>query len=122
MLGELITPYLPEAAKIDIAEWKAKGKRVFQRVPEQNRNGQTRCRNCGDLGAVYVSFIKAGPFDRVPSSKKPLTYCEGGHLVGKGWYIINRTKGYDCPHCEDGVPIAVEVENGEEVETEYWDD
>lgn len=91
-----ITPYLPAQAKMDIESAKAKGMKIFQRVVPITSN--VECRNCADIGFVYVSHCKAGPFKTPPNGLS--TWYDGGPYAGKGWYVIKDTFSYPCPECQ----------------------
>ena len=91
-----ITPYLPPTARNEIAAWKASGRTAFIRAATPLPNVQ--CKNCADLGYVYVTFCRAGPMKRVPGSGIAV-YYDGGADAGKGWYVVDHTKAFACPHC-----------------------
>lgn len=93
-----VTPYLPDDVKDEIWVWRQSGKAAFIRVVPQTANEED-CRNCAGVGVVYVSFCSAGPFKYAPGSLA--TYFEGGPMAGAGWYTIEETKSYPCPHCQN---------------------
>jgi hypothetical protein len=101
--GTYVMPYLPPQAKTDAENWRRQKKAVFQRVvPTRNED---ECKNCHDIRYIYLSFCKAGPFKSAPSTKAIVTYFEGDHLNGEGFYIVKDTVAYPCPHCDQEVPI-----------------
>ena len=97
----VVTPYLPKVAKEDIKDWRSKGtyNNAFHRLIDQV--GNVTCQNCGNSGFLLVSFSRAGPFESIPNHKsgETLTYFEGNQFAGKGWYIIVKTRSFDCPEC-----------------------
>ena len=97
-----ITPDLPIAAKEAIRKWRAEGEfnNTFYRVLQQKP--MANCQNCGDAGFVMVSFTRAGPFENVPNHRigETITWFDGNEEAGKGWYIISRTRSFDCQHCK----------------------
>jgi len=90
-----IIPYLTSTIKDDIAAWSGP---KFLWVIDQSENA--RCKNCGDVGYVYVTFCEAGPFRSPPGTRKPIKWYDGGPDAGKGWYIVGETRAYLCPHCK----------------------
>ena len=76
------------------------------------------CRNCQDVGYVFLSFCTAGPFQHIPAHGKgeKVTYFNGGQGVGKGWFIVRETIQYQCPNCQ-GKPEDLEyaAEEGDDV-------
>jgi len=96
-----ITPYLGKDIQYKISNARKMGKTVFIKAfPEL---ATASCRNCGDMGYVYVDFCKAGPFPFPPSSGKAIiTWFDGNQYTGKGWYIKDDTfpSAAPCPHCK----------------------
>lgn len=99
-----VAPYLPQEAKDKIRVWEMNGKIAVQRIVPNSSSA--KCKNCQDHGVVYVSFLGKGPTKAPLTTKKPSTYLEGNGRVGEGWYIVDTTVGYICPHC-DGNPEAL---------------
>lgn len=100
----IVTPYLPESAKIAIKRWREKGRIAFIRPVERKANAD--CENCQDIGYLFVSFAEAGPF-KTPNNVSrgaALTYlAEPGYPesgVHPGWYSIKETRSYRCLECE----------------------
>jgi hypothetical protein len=104
-VSEFVTPYLPEEAIAHMRSWQAKGK--IATVCAFEKHPQPICGNCQDMGIVYVSFLGDGPTVTPPTIRKAATYLEADgekHRRG-GWYIIEQTAGYWCPHCHGGKDI-----------------
>ena len=101
--GSYIAPYLTPQATADAKNWRARGKAVFQMVVETREDAE--CRNCSDVRYIYLSFCKAGPFQTAPSTKAVVTWFDGNNIYGKGFYIVENTVAYPCPHCEQEVPM-----------------
>ena len=57
------------------------------------------CRNCAGLGTNVVQFTKSGPAKTPPATTAPIVWFDGDGMAGKGWYIIERTVEFTCPHC-----------------------
>lgn len=117
---QYITPYLPLEAQEHKTEWERKRPTnlCLQRVlPMRSR---VRCMNCQDDGQVYLSFIRAGPFHRAPghSREESLCWFDGNDLVKKGWYIVVKTRAYECPACQ-GRPETVAEPEGQ-TEIPWW--
>lgn len=114
-----ITPYLPQAALNDATEWSRKKKVVFQKVlPEVHG---AKCRNCQDAEFVLVSFCRAGPFREVPNHRvgEVLTWFDEGPGVGSGWFIVENTITYTCPHCS-GKPLELAKQGPAEAPPAWW--
>ena len=101
-----VTPYLPVDAKQEMRGWERGKKPTFARVMEQYPNA--KCKNCGDRGFIMVSYCGKGPTFAPITTAKASLYFEGNAQFGKGWYQIERTISYICPHCK-GVPENVPV-------------
>lgn len=99
-----VTPFLPAIAREDIEDWKRRKttNNSFHKLVEQV--GDIECQNCGDAGFLLVSFSRAGPFRSVPNHRvgETLTYFDGNQFCGKGWYIIVKTRSFDCSNCRAG--------------------
>lgn len=114
---KFITPYLPQDAIDRIKLWQASKKVAVQRVVPVNYGA--KCQNCQDHGVVYVSFLGSGPSRAPITIKHPSTYVEGNGKIMEGWYIIENTIGFVCPHC-NGNPESIPQEEPQfvpEVET-----
>ena len=59
-----------------------------------------------------VSCCSKGPTQSPITMAKPSTYYEGGPKFDKGWYLIERTISYICPHC-NGNPESIPSEEPE---------
>ncbi len=93
----MVTPYLPVAAMSEIQSWLSQGFAVFHRVvPQVNGAG---CKNCGDLGVLYVTKCKIGPISSPRYANKSIVWFDGDGRAGKGWYVIDETIAYDCTNC-----------------------
>lgn len=101
-----LTPYLPPAAKIEVQTHERMGKLVVHRILEGKENDA--CKNCAGEGVVYVSFLGSGPAKTPLTNLKPSTWVEKSERNGAGWYVIERTAGYPCPHCQGArsIPVA----------------
>lgn len=112
-----VTPYLPPDA-LDLArQWEAKGQfnLVFPRlVPVAP---EARCPNCQDVGYIYLSFTRAGPFEAPPGHGKgsAIFWHDGGPGIGKGWYISANTRAFVCPECQ-GSPEKYAADKANEQE------
>jgi len=106
--GTYVIPYLPSRVKTEANDWRKKGRAVFQRIISTRED--VLCRNCGDVRYIYLSFCKAGPFQSAPSTKAVVTWFDGDNINGKGFYIVENTVAYSCPHCEQGIPNGVSDE------------
>ena len=101
-MSECITPYLPEEAKIDARLWQRSGEHNVAFVRALPRSESGGCQNCGDRGVVYVTFA-VGPPTRTPKGiARPSCWFDGDGRVAKGWYEIDRTRAFPCPHCVGG--------------------
>jgi hypothetical protein len=58
------------------------------------------CPNCDGMEMVYIRLAEAGPYKTPGSGKNISTWYDGDGQYGKGWYIIDRTIGFECPHCK----------------------
>lgn len=114
-----IAPYLPEEAKEKFREWQLKGKIAFQKVVPQRKDAD--CKNCQDIGYIYVSFARAGPF-KAPvrtSGDWVISYFDGDESAGKGWYIV-RTQAFLCPACAGRPHDNLELEDDQQQMIEWW--
>lgn len=112
-MDEYIAPYLPPEAVAQVKGWAAAKKIAVQRIVAR-RNG-SECENCQDVGVVYVSFLGRGPTRTPITIKKPSTYVEADGQVRAGWYVIDHTLGYECPHCHGRkrMPVTPPMDEGE---------
>lgn len=101
---QYVASYIPAAAKADVKNWLLQGKPVFMRPVAQKENAV--CKVCADIGYIYISFGKAGPFQYTPSGRGIIAWFDGGPGLGKGWYIIEKTLAYACPECSGGAKQA----------------
>jgi hypothetical protein len=96
-----ITPFLSKDSRIEIQEWNARKNEhnAFHRLIDQV--GNVECQNCGDFMFLLVSFVRAGPFRSVPNHRvgETLTWFDGDQSHGKGWYIVVKTRSFDCDNC-----------------------
>lgn len=124
---QYVTPYLPAEAHEHAREWKRRGntnvvlQRVLSALRVEMEDGTlitARCQNCQDVGFVYVSFCRAGPFRYAPGHKRGevITWYDGDPLE-TGWYIVVKTQEYTCPHCK-GKPMEFDPAEAERVRQE----
>lgn len=102
-----VTPYLGKEVLTAIGKYR--GHAFVKAFPPQDE-ATVSCRNCLDLGYIYVVFCKDGPF-KTPAAFGVSTWYEGGPRAGKGWYKIDQTIAFSCPMCqiaEDGGIRALE--------------
>ena len=105
----IITPYLPKFAELAINEhYKSTKQPAFLKAVDLNPNYTCYCQNCAGLGMIFVQFAEKGPFHEIPMTRKAITYFEGDGVSGKGWYIIEKTENFTCPHCKGESRVAVE--------------
>ena len=97
---DFITPYFPPVALSASQAWEAGNK--ISKVIAYERNPLAVCGNCQDVGVVYVSFLGMGPTDHPVTIMKASAWldADGGRGIGAGWYIVEKTIGYPCPHCQ----------------------
>lgn len=88
----MIIPALPNAAQLEVLAHQRTKKLAVYRIVSAVEDAV--CRNCMDEGVVYVSFLGAGPTKAPITTKVPSTWVE------HGWYVIENTKAYPCPHCQ----------------------
>ena len=100
-----ISPYLPPAAKIEVTQHERAGKLVVHRLVEGKE--ADACRNCAGEGLLYLSFLGAGPTKTPITNIKPSTWVEASERNGAGWYVIERTAAYPCPHCQGVRPTSL---------------
>lgn len=55
-----------------------------------------KCRNCGDMGKVWVRMAEGGPY---PAPFGLATWFAGDGRFGKGWYTFKKSMFFDCPIC-----------------------
>lgn len=96
-----VTPFLSKDSRIEIQDWKNRKEvhNAFHRLIDQV--GNVECKNCGDFQFLLVSFARAGPFRSVPNHRvgETLTWFDGDQFRGKGWYIVVKTRSFDCDNC-----------------------
>jgi len=97
----MLVPTLPRQAQNEIRVHTDQAKTpVFHRIVQSCPPGA--CTNCAGIRLVYVSFVKAGPFQYPPNTHQPVVYvkADGSEGGGPGGWFIVETRGYDCPVCQ----------------------
>ena len=93
-----IAPYLPPIARVEVQQHEAGKKLCVHRIVESH--GDESCKNCAGEGIVYLSFLGAGPTRLPLPGTRPSTFVPASEKNGEGWFIIEKTSGYPCPHCQ----------------------
>ena len=85
---------LPHAAQEDIQVAKRQGQRYVIVGPEHGALGA--CPNCLGMENIMLRFIKGGPYQNAPATRRP----ETSTWLGDGWYRVE-SRYYPCPACGD---------------------
>ncbi len=60
----------------------------------------TDCSSCGGEGNVFLRFLRDGPTPQPRAEKEHAnTWLPSSPVIKAGWWVIERTDGYLCPHC-----------------------
>lgn len=95
-----ITPTYPKEAILTAKAWAASHNMpAFAMVIEMQPNVLYHCKNCTDLGILYLKLPSKGPFAS-PILGKVVTWFDGNEAFGKGWYTVEQVLPYACPMCE----------------------
>ena len=111
---DYVIPAYPNSAFKFVERKLEDGRRIFSRPMPQNASSE--CKNCVDLGQIYLSVARAGPFTHVPGHRKgeSLTWFDGDGKSRKGWYIIVETLAFSCPWCQP--------KDQDELQSDWWQD
>lgn len=94
-----ITPSYPKDAYAMASNWsRAHDKPAFAVCIELAETRLYHCKNCGDLGVLYMKLPSHGPFQS-PAAAGVSTWYDGGEAYGKGWYVIDQVQAFPCPMC-----------------------
>lgn len=96
-----ITPEFPPEAYTMANNWsRAKSMPAFAVVVEMTGLAEKlcRCKNCADLGMIYLRLPGRGPFPS-PVAGGAITWFDGNERFGKGWYVIEQEQAFVCPAC-----------------------
>ena len=104
----IITPYLPKEAELAIKDWLRNHPAAFVMANDRGDNwDDTYCRNCAGMGIISIRFADKGPYKFVPQTDRAITWFDGDGITRKGWYILEPTRGFTCPHCKGEAHFAV---------------
>ena len=95
----MVIPYLPPEGNAAAREWISRGKAAFVKSYQVHPGA---CRNCQDIGVIYLVRTESGPYKTfVPAGKgQVVAWYDGNEQFGKGWYLISDTLAYECPECK----------------------
>ena len=93
-----ITPAYPSVALQMAKNWQASHNMPVLAVAIDHQY-KLQCKNCNGFGKVMMKFCSAGPFPNPISPKEVVTWFDGNGVYGKGFYVVEETRAFNCPLC-----------------------